>query len=161
MGKTVEEVTPIDVRTRAKELGCSEPTEFAFVPYGIENAEEKEDLALSDEAITLRKILKNEGFNETPIDDGESLETYSQKSAEAFIGTLFISYSLLEHDWDTAVAMITTIRDYYSDIRGSSEVQMTINTEKSDGESREVFYEGPAEELETALEKAREIVKDE
>lgn len=148
----------INVRERAEELGCNVPDRFSIVPTRLEGAESPDDLLHEAEAITLRKVIEQEGeeIEETPIDEGLELNTYHKQGADFFGPVIYFSSTFLLNHWDEVVT-ITSIIQIHLQRRSVDEAHLAFNCEKENGDDVMIEYDGPADEVESVLDTIEEV----
>lgn len=135
-----------NVKRRADELGLQSPEEFSIVPHGMADAESIDDLLHQDEAITIRKVIKEEGIEETPIDEYVSLNIYHTRSAEIAGPIIYFSAEFIANNWGNITAIILAIRSYFV-ARNAKNISMEFYCETDNEQSTVVKYEGPPENL--------------
>jgi len=66
---TIEVTDYINVKERARELGCQVPTELTLLPVNFETANFKDELIDAELVTTIRSLWRQAGLSETRIEN--------------------------------------------------------------------------------------------
>jgi len=139
----------IDVRKRAKELGCNIPTSIALLPRNFEISTSKEELIHERTAPDVRTLWRQNGITETPLEQpGEKFPFVFEHAFEWIAPTIFISSALLSQNPHLMTIALNVISNYLTEWfrgipRDSRKVKLRIITETKSGLYEEIEYEGP------------------
>ncbi len=150
---TVQVLEFIDVKERSLELGCNIPTELALLPINFETANSKHELVHEDSVLTIRKLWRKAGVDETKLEKkGEKIPYEQRKSLELALPTVFVSFSLLSQDPNLVSVALNIISNYATDffkgIAGEKKVKFDLAVEQNEnGKTKRIHYEGGLEGL--------------
>jgi hypothetical protein len=142
----------IDVESRAAELGCRVPAELALLPRNFDSADSKADLLYDNSADTVRKLLREAGARETPLEtDDEEFSTLDNKAFEVIAPVLFVSAMLMTNN-PGAVSIATGVMsnfatDLLRGVPGARSVKLDVIVQKPDKTCKKVKYDGPVNGL--------------
>jgi hypothetical protein len=149
----LEESDYCNVQERATSLGFNVPTDLALLPRNFDSAITKTDLLNESSASTVRKLLRQAGLKETPLEKtGERLSEISESAFQLIMPTLFVGYSLWSQN-PTAVNLALNvaanyITDFFKGIKGTKKVKLEIIVERTKGkEFRKLSFEGSPDQL--------------
>jgi hypothetical protein len=156
---TVKQFDFVDVKKRAKDLGCNTPTGIALLPRNFESAASKDELLHESSAPTVRVLFRTNGIYETPLErEGEKFPQISEKALDAWVGPIiFVSLSLYSqnpHIISLALGVISNyLTDWFKGIPGpkNAKLDIVIETKKM---YKRIQYEGPV----SGLEKVSEVI---
>jgi hypothetical protein len=157
----------VDVRKKARDLGCNRSLSLVLLPRNFEIANSKSELIHESNALTIRVLLRQNGINETKLEEkGERFPCIQEKAFGEWIApAIFISADLLQKN-PIIVSIITNIiSEYLADLLkgipiNSRKVKLSIVLETKNGNYKKVEYEGPPDKLKD-LPKIIERLKDE
>lgn len=135
-----------DVHTQAEQLGIQSPERFVILPQNYFVAESIDELRLNQEALTIEKLVEEEGLRPDEIIDSTEYPVTHTWSAETIGPLIHFTTDFLANNWQGVLTVISTLMTYYSTQRESS-VQFTFSVEQSDGTHTQVQYEGSPEQL--------------
>lgn len=145
---------------RAEELGCNSDVEIAFVPGNFYTADSKEELAYHDEVLTVQKLAQQEGLQIDRFISYSEADTLQLHSTEIFFGPVYVTLEFIQNNWGELVTLIKLIQEHYSRARIGATAEITLSVEKRDGEIESFDYEGPVDELDSVLDKVKELQDD-
>jgi len=143
----------IDIKSKAVELNCNEPTSLALIPNNFEYVLEKDQLIYSVEAPTIRSLWLQNGIQETRIEKtGDKFLLKEQNAFDWISPIIFISGLLISQNpelIDVALGVISNyLADYFKGIpKQVQNVKMKIIEENKSGRYRKIEYEGSPEGL--------------
>lgn len=152
----------INVREHLNKLGIAEPTALTLLPVNFETATSESEFLLPTEALTIRKLLRQE---ELPFEDlmSESANAryVGHKSADLILPILFVSSALLAENPYLVQIALSVIANYATDFfkgmgRGKS-MKMEFVVEEPHGSYKSFSFEGPPENLVDALAAIEEL----
>lgn len=142
----------IDVKGKARQLGCNIPTGISILPRNFDSAAKATELIHESSASTIRLLWRKEGIQETRIE--KESEKYPEILENAFewIGPLiFISYATISHNphlISIATGVISNyLTDWFKGITGQRRVRFSFAIEKKDGTYKRIDYDGPPDGL--------------
>ena len=158
----------VNVKVKAKALGCNIPTTITVLPYEFENAQSKNDLCYEGVAQTLKGLFQDNGIPETPLEqEGEEFPSLLKESwVEEWIGpTIFVSFALLSENPNLISIALNVISNYLTDwfkARGNKPIlpnkaTLDIAVEQKDGTCKKLHYEGPGSDLGEVANIVREL----
>jgi len=148
-----EESEYCNVRERAAALGLNEPTDLALLPRNFEIAASKAELLNESTTLTVRKLWRQAGLNETPLDKaGERIPEIKENDFRLIMPTLFVGYSLWSQNptaMNLALGVAANyVTDFFKGIGGAKKVKLEIIVERTKGkEFRRFSFEGSPEQL--------------
>src|SRR5438445_6986715 len=126
----------IDVKERALELGSVVPIGLAFLPINFDTANSKDELVYEDSVLTIRKLWRKAGIEETRTEKkGEKIQYEQRKSLELALPTVFVSFSLLSQNPNLVSAALnilsTYATDFFKGIAGEKKVKFDLVLEQN------------------------------
>ena len=148
----VEISTYIDVKKRIADLGLNEPDSLAVLPRNFDAATSKDELLHESSTATVRSLWRQNGIEETPLENVEDNIPYIQENAADWIGpTILVPALLLTQDPYSVTVALNVISNYLTDflkgIPGVHTARLTLIKETEEGTYREINYKGPVEGL--------------
>lgn len=162
----MEESDYCNVQERALALGFNAPERLALLPRNFDSAASKNELLNEGAALTIRKLWRQAGLKETPLEKGDERISEIQEFDFSFImPTVFIGFSLWSQDpvaLNLALNVASNyITDFFKGIRGRRTLKLNIVVEKTKGKDyRKLSFEGPPEELPNLANVVAEMTKD-
>lgn len=105
------------IRKRCGELGLAEPTATAFIPTNLEQAPSVGDLVYEASTKTLRKLLRQASFAESPVEPaGASVSYLHEKAADWVAPTLFFVGSFLQQNPTILSIYVNILSNYIYDL---------------------------------------------
>jgi hypothetical protein len=153
----------IDVKKKAREIGCNIPSHMALLPRNFETALYKEELIHEITTPTVRALWRQNGINETPIEKPEEKIPFIDEMAFEWVGPIiFVSAMLLSHDPHLVTIALNVISNYlmqwFKGIpRDSRKAKLTIIVETKSSVYKKIEYEGPVDGLENLAEVIRGV----
>jgi hypothetical protein len=153
------------VSDQAIALSCNVPTRFALLPRNFERAASYDELRHEASTNTFRKLLRQNGLDETPIErDGSSLP-HSVEHALTWLGPIiFVTaayFSERPQDLELMIRVASDFADeYFRGFVGTKEARLTIVVEtngKKQAKCQRVDYSGPPEGLQSISETVRRM----
>lgn len=163
---TIRTTDYIDVKQRALDLDCNEPTGMCILPRNFETAKSKKELVNESSAATLRILLRQSNITVTRIEkEGDKLPEASEKEFVGWVGPIvFISSALLSENpkiVSLALGVLSAyLHDWFKGIVGEKKVKLEIVTETKSGTYRRLHYEGDTDGLGELPKIVREMTKD-
>lgn len=151
MGVQIED--GYDVAERAASLGLRYPSAIAILPRNLSVATRPDELVYDTHALTIRKLWKEAGLHETPVErDDQAFPRTLERSADWIGPTVFIASLLLTQNPYAIQLAIGVIQDYATDmLRGRlfrPKVRLDVILETSRAKStKRIRYEGNVEGL--------------
>ena len=125
----------VDVSKKATDLGCNQPTKFCILPRNFAEVSSKEELLNEENTITIRKILKKEGIEITPLEkDEERFNEISEHDAIFVVPMLYFAAQwCMEHPEVVSTVIQTVVNFLKKSPIGLSEgkVKFSVVTESS------------------------------
>jgi len=150
---TIQVLEYVEVKERSLELGCNVPKGLAFLPINFETVSSKDELVHEDSVLTIRKLWRKAGIEETRIEkEGEKILYEQRNSLELAIPTVFVSFSLLSQNPGLVSVALNIISNYATDffkgIAGEKKVKFDVIVEQNGKvKSKRIHYEGDIEGL--------------
>ena len=147
----------VDVKTRARELGCQEPSRLCLLPRNFATAGSASDLVMESTAPTVRLLMREKGVLETPLEKpGTRFNLKIENAFDWIAPTIYFASELIQEQPGAVKVMIDMIKDYlFEQFKGlpRSEVRakLRVVTESADGGYKEIAYEGPVEGLDEVV----------
>ena len=111
-----EESDYCNVQERATALGLNEPTDLALLPRNFESAASKEELLNESAALTIRKLWRQAGLKETPLDKaGERIPEIKENDFRLIMPVLFVGYSLWSQNPTALNLALSVAANYITD----------------------------------------------
>lgn len=151
--KVVKVSDYIDVKEKAKEMGCNLPTFIAILPRNFETSKSKEELIHESTTPTVRVLWRQNGITETPLERPEEKFPFVAEHAFEWIGpTVFISSMLLTQNPYLVTIALNVISNYLTEWfrgipRDARKAKLRIITETKRGNYKKIEYEGPPDGL--------------
>jgi len=115
MEQDIEQSDYINVIDKANSLGCSIPTDFAFLPRNFEEAVSRQELVHETLTIEIRKALREKGIKESRLErEGERYPTVLERAGDFVVPTVFISMFLSQNP-EVLSIVINVISNYIYD----------------------------------------------
>lgn len=143
----------VNVRERARTLGCREPVQFAILPRNFPVASCREELLHESAATTVRALWQQSGMVETPIEEAEHHFGYvHDKASSTWDGpVIFFSAAVLKGMPEVVAGALGVITNYLAvslkEERRRREVALGVVLEGDAGACRLVSYRGDVEGL--------------
>jgi hypothetical protein len=140
-----------NVNKKLAELECNIPTRLAFLPFNLENVENKEELVHENSVKALRTLFRNNNIEETPIEKvGDKFYYRQQNAFEWLVPTIFVSYSVLSENPNLLSLGLSVIANYATDIFkgivGDKSVKLNIIVEDEKKQKHtKIEYQGSPE----------------
>lgn len=149
-------VTPyVNVPRRAKELGLVVPTGVAVLPRGFENAASADDLVRESSALTIGKILRNQGVEVGHVQpEGRRLPLAMELSEDWIIPVIFLAPGCFVGSASIVKAVLRTLSEWAKSKRVKASFAVEVSR---DGEHVRADYEGPASGLEKLADKLGDL----
>lgn len=152
-----------DFQERLSERGFLVPTQLALLPSNLETAKQSDELFFASSAATIRKLLKQSGIVETPIESPtKKLPELQQNDFSLVLPALFVGYSLWSQNPALLNVALSVVGNYATDffkgIAGQRKVRLDIVIERSRGkEFKRIRFEGSPDELKDLPKVIREL----
>lgn len=150
------------VSERAQQLGLAPPQGLTLLPRNFFEAESLEDLAHDRDVLTLRKLWRQAGIEETPLDSPEEpFPRLLERSASLVAPVIFVSGLLFSQN-PTAVSLaLNIVANYVTEFfrgrlfQGNVKLEVIVETKPHGGRTKRITYDGPVggvHELSKAIE---------
>lgn len=149
-----------NVLNRAEELDLNTDVGMAFVPVGLYDAEDVDDLSYYDEAVSIQKLASQNNVDIDTFVQFEGRDTSQLNDTIISVGTIYIAYEFLINNFAEITTLLQLIERYYSRARPESDIEINFRVEEGDGETRSISYEGPVENVDQVLDDIAEIGED-
>jgi hypothetical protein len=155
-----------NLEERLSELGLVFPTGITLLPWNLETAKPNEELLMAGTTTTLRKLWKQAGIVETPIElFGKKLAELKQNDFSLALPVLFVSYSVWSQNptlLNIAFGVVSNyVTDFFKGMVGRRKVKFDIVIERVRGkEFKRIRFEGEPDELKDLPKIIRELNKD-
>ncbi|WP_135363861.1 hypothetical protein [Halosimplex halophilum] len=147
------------VRSQAEHLGLESPESLVVLPRNYFSADDVDELKMNQEALTIEKLLEQEGVDPDELTESNERPVTHAWSAETIGPIIHFTAEFLVENWDSVLTVIGLIESYYSTQRHSS-IKFKFSVEHPDGTCKQVEYEGEPDKLEQVLDKL-EVERDE
>ncbi len=149
----IEVTEAINVPEQAAALGLAVPTHLTVLPRNFETAEALAELAHESPAATIRKLWREAGLPETPLElDGQRLPRMLDRSADWVGPTIFVGSLLLTENQHAVSLAISIVKDYvvnfFKGWPNPPQVKLDVIVETSESKKyRRIHYSGSADGL--------------
>lgn len=139
----------IDLRKRLAELDCVHPTDVAVLPENIEHASDRTELYQTTSALTLTKLLKEQGLSVSDIYGSNPAPQFRvERSFSELIPTIFVAATYIVQNPAATLMLLNAIeafcRTQLTVGRENKQVKLSIVKEEKEGASYlKLNYEGP------------------
>lgn len=140
-----------------RSVDAEPPDGISVVPSGIDEHDSQQFVVYPDGTETVRKLLEQNGIDYVSLDFEEDTSTLVLRSEEIIIPTIYIAYTVVRDNWDQIKWLVQKLSGFYSK-RYDQDVEFTVEQETESGETVRITYNGPAEEIETVLDKIASTV---
>lgn len=153
----------INVKEKARELGCNIPTSLALLPRNFEIAKSKDELIHESTVPTIRVLWRQNNIDETQLEkEGEKFPLIEEKALEWAAPIIFVSSALLSQNPHLISVALNVISNYLTDwfkgIPGSDKkAKLCIVEQTEKGPCKKIFYEGDPEGLKELLKIIHEV----
>lgn len=153
----------IDVDAQATKLGCNAPSGITLLPVNFETAKSREELLYAGTVPTIRKLLRQNGIEETRIEKPQDKFPYTEHNAFEWAGPLvFVGNSIIASSpylIDLCIGVISNyVTDFFKGIPGKKKVKLDVVVEKSkQKEFKLIHYEDGPEGLSELPRIVREV----
>jgi hypothetical protein len=143
----------VDVRARAAALGLTPPEGLAILPSNFDSAAEAGELVLASTASTVKKLWREKGIQETPVEQPGKKIPFSSEKAVDWIGpVIFISAALLSENPAAVQVALGVIANHVTDafrgLAGWRRVKLEVVYETRDQNNfQKIHYEGDVDGL--------------
>jgi len=127
----------------------------------MESVDSKSELSHHEHAITVQKLAEE---NEIELDEFISTsetKIFSLNDEMIVLGMLYVSVDYIRNNPNALLNLIGLIKDHYASTHLRSDVSLSVLVEDDDGQTTEVDYEGPADEIDGVMEQVRLIKNEE
>ena len=142
-----------DVEQRCRQLGLICPGAVAILPRNFEDAATAADLLHESSTLDVRKILRDAGIDEQPLELDANSATYAQENDATWVGpTLFFAAGALSENPQLLSVTYDVISNYLTDffkgVVGNRTVRIQTVLEKTKTKKYAEFtYEGDPDGL--------------
>lgn len=153
----------VDVRNRARDLGCNEPTGLCILPRNFDTVKSKEELIHESSTPTVRVLWKQAGIQEAKIErEGERFSQVSEKDFVGWVGPIiFVSAALLSQDPNAISVALGVVSNYLTDwfrgVVGEKRAKLDIVVETAESKYKRIRYDGSIDGLRELPEILREV----
>lgn len=165
MSITVSEY--IDVCSRAKELGLSEPGDLVFLPRNFAEAASKEDFVYEASLPDMKLLLREAGIEFGKLEPDDTKPRLVKENAfDWTLPTLFITAAAFyKANQETINLILAKIWDHskivFAAVTGRTRVKWDVVVEEDgDKKTKRISFEGPAEELSKVREFLDKVLKE-
>ena len=157
----------INVRDKARELGCNIPTNITILPMEFTTAECKDELTYPSIATSIEQAWAEAGIRETPLEEpGENRIVLLTESAfpPLLIPGLFFAYEAITKDPVSVQVAINVISDLVSEYIGigatrNVRLEIAVETKQDHTQCVKLSYEGPVTGLKRIPDVLRRTVR--
>jgi hypothetical protein len=139
-----------------RSIDATAPEGITVIPYGTRELSGDEYLVYPDGTTTIQKLIEQSGMEYTKFEDRKS-STVVERSEELTIATLYIGYRFLRDNWSQIKFLIQKLSGYYYE-NSDKEIEMEIEQEDANGDTKKITYRGPANELDSVTEELEAIM---
>ena len=145
-------------KERFSSVDATAPDGITVIPYGTREFDDGEYLIYPDGTVTIQKLIEQSNLEYASLGNRKT-SIVVERSEELVVASLYIGYKFLRDNWSQIKFLIQKISDYY-DENADREIEMEIEQEDANGDTKKITYRGPADELDSVTEEL-ETVKDE
>lgn len=154
---SVEVENDSEAKEQFRSIDATTPDGITVIPYGTRELSGDEYLVYPNGTATIQKLVERSGMEYTAFEDRKS-STIVERSEELTIATLYIGYRFLRDNWDQINFLIQKISGYYYE-NSDKEIEMKIEQEDSNGDTKKITYQGPADELGSVTDELESIME--